>query len=58
MLHGVLEISRRYKGGGVERRNEGLGEDTNFSESSSVFVFILRLLYKILSGDFLKELTY
>lgn len=58
MFYGVLEILRRYKGGGVERRNEGLGEDINFSESSFVFVFILRFFYKILFGDFLKELIY
>ena len=36
----------------------GLGEDTNFNDSSSVFVFyIMRLLYNILSDDFLKELN-
>ena len=35
---------------------EGLGEDINFNESSSAFVFyILRLLYNILCDDFFKR---
>lgn len=35
-----------------------MGEDTNFNERSSVFVFyILRLLYNIWFDDFFKELN-